>query len=129
MEAYNNISCPKCSWQGDAYVSFYMKGGKIAINSIARKMMGINPGDMVEFYRKEIDGVDEWYVSPVKENGFKLSKHAGSNTLIFTRKELVTAVFNSIFYEGDVARVSLLRKRRVEDKWVYKLDISKIKNQ
>lgn len=129
MQAFNNISCPKFVYQGDPFITFYLKAGKVAINGIARKMMGLNVGDMVEFFCKEIDGVNEWYISPTNANGFKLIKHTGSHTLVFTRKELVVAVYNSLFYEGDTARAYLLRKRRVEDKWLYKLDTSQMKNK
>lgn len=129
MEAFNDITCPKCVYQGQPFITFHLKSGKIAINGVATKMMDLKPGDMVEFYRKEIDGSMEWYLSPVADVGFKLSKHAGSRTLVFTRKELIISVFNSLFYEGDRARAYVLRKRRVEDKWVYKLDTSKMKNK
>jgi len=129
MQAFNNATCPKFVYQGQPFITFYLKPGKIAINGIARRFMGLNVGDMVEFYCKEIDGSMEWYISPVQVNGFKLSKHTGSNTLVFTRKELITNLFNSLFFEGAVARAYVLRKRRVEDKWVFKLDTSQIKNK
>ena len=129
MEAFNDLTCPKCVYQGQPFITFHLKSGKIAINGVAVKMMDIKPGDMLEFYRKEIDGASEWYLAPVHSDGFKLSKHTGSNTLVFTRKELVISVFNSLFYEGDRARAYILRKRRVEDKWVYKLDTSELKNK
>lgn len=129
MQTFNNITCLKNVHQGDPFITFYMKPGKIAINGVARDMMGLKANDMVEFYCKDIDGSMEWYVAPVTDNGFKLSPHNGSRTLVFTRKELVIAFFNSLFFEGNMARAYLLRKRRVEDKWVYKLDTSQIKNK
>lgn len=129
MEAFNDATCPKCVYQGHPFITFYLKHGKVAINGVGCKMMDLKVGSMVEFYRKEIDGASEWYLAPVHADGFKLSKHTGSNTLVFTRKELVISLFNSLFYEGDRARAYILRKRRVEDKWVYKLDTSELKNK
>ena len=129
MQTFNDLSCPKFSYHGQPFVTFSIKSGKIAINGMGRKMLELNVGSMVEFYCKEIDGKHEWYLAPVHEGGFKLAPHNGSNTLVFTRKELVMAIFNSLLYEGDIARAYILRKRRVEDKWVYKLDTSELKNK
>lgn len=129
MEAFNDLTCPKCVYQGQPFITFHLKAGKIAINGVAVKLMDLKVGGMVEFYRKEIDGKNEWYIAPVHTGGFKLSKHTQSRTLVFTRKELVISIYNSLFYEGDTARAYVLRKRRVEDKWVYKLDTSELKNK
>lgn len=129
MEAFNDLTCPKCVYQGQPFITFHLKAGKIAVNGVAAKMMDIKAGDMLEFYRKEIDGSMEWYVAPVTAGGFLLSKHSGSRTLVFTRKELILSIYNSLFYEGTRGRAYVLRKRRVEDKWVYKLDTSEMKNK
>lgn len=128
MEAYNNLNVTKFAFQGQPFITFSHKCGKVAINGVGVKMMELKYGDMVEFYRKEIDGRSEWYLAPVKVNGFKLTRHTASRTLIFTRKELVVAIYNSIFYEGDTGRAYILRKRKVDGKDVYKLDFSKLKN-
>lgn len=122
------MTCAKFVYQGQPFITFYIGCGKVAINGVATKMMGLSPGDQVEFYRKDIDGSCDWYISPVQKNGFKLSKHTGSRTLVFTRKDLVLAIYNSLFYEGATARAYLLRKRKVDGMTVYKLDLSRLKN-
>jgi len=129
MQTFNDTSCPKYTYHGQPFITFSTKSGKITINGVARKMLDLHVGSQVEFYCKDIDGKHEWYIAKVHEGGFKLLKHRGSHMLVFSRKDLVLAIFNSLLFEGDIARAYILRKRRVEDKWVYKLDTSQIKNK
>ena len=108
----------------EPFVSF-MKTGLILLNKPAALLLGVEPGDQVQFLQ-DTENPTDWYIEKVNEDGFTLRRNAAGG-LILNSLPIKKIMFESVGYDAAQGKVTIGEQVQMGKRILYTLVTAKLK--
>ena len=109
-------------------ISINVKSGVFALNKPAADLIGLAHGSQVILHQNEDDRT-EWYLEPVKADGFSLRDKTTGNCIYFQSTALVKLIFDSQQYNGTSGRILVGEKVTIDKRKCFTLITASLTNK